>query len=140
GFVEVAALDGQVTADRKADVRRTATVELVDHRGELAPLLSSSALHPLTEREIRVWRGIEGVAASDEYPLVPMATVLFETLAISDDIPPRTYTIGGDDREAELGRLDWPDAVTIDEGTSPADLTATVLAAVWPGYSYTPTF
>lgn len=130
---------GSVISDRRAAVRRNATVELVDTAGLVTPLLSSATVHPLVDREVRVWRGIDGVPANDTDDMVPLATVQLLTLDIDETEAGVSMVIGGQDRSADLQRRDWRDAFSVD-GETLADASHALLAHVAPDYTFTTAF
>lgn len=132
--------EGRVDHDRKATVgRRALDATIIDHKNLLAPIHSNSAVHPLRDRDLRVWRGIEGVSASADpsAPVdVPLATVQLLKSRLTYDEAGATWTVSGSDRSTLLSEAQWRDELVIAAGTTPYAATQAVLAAIDPGHTY----
>ena len=93
-------VSGDVTEDAGAEVRHTATVEVVDPTGDLAPVDLDDLLMP-TGRRLRITRTIDGTTDDP----IPLATVyLTQTRARLDADGRATIPVTGYDRAVRLQR------------------------------------
>lgn len=122
-------LEGSISEDRKAQVRRQASWTLVDRYGLFGALGVDDYTYPLRDRDVRLWRGI-----GDE--LVPKATVQLTSLSVSADASGTTYAMAGSDRTTLLSQADWRQELEIMEGMTPHEATDAILAQVDPGHLY----
>lgn len=128
---DLSVLSGSVSDDRKAQVgRRSAEWVVVDRTGGLSPLDSATAVHPLRDRDVRLWRGIGA-------ELVPLATVQLTSLVGTEESRGITYSLSGVDRSTAIANADWRVEHEIAEGTTPYAATVAILAQVDPSHTYT---
>jgi hypothetical protein len=125
--------DGSISDDRKSLVgRRNATWRLIDKDGLFEPLTTSAVVHPMRDRDVRLWRGIQGF----DDDLCPLATVQLERTNVSREGAGVRWSMSGSDRSLHLSRCDWRTELNIPEGTTPYAATLLVLAQVDPAHSY----
>lgn len=109
-------LDGAVKCVRRAVVRRTFSLSMLDRDGSLTPLEADDLLDPLARREVRVSRGVR-LAPEDEF--ASLGIFLLETLKATETDEGIVLQLGGRDRMANVMRP-WRVPYTIASGANVA--------------------
>jgi hypothetical protein len=126
--------DGNIQADRTADIRRRCTINCVDPDGQITPTSVDSLLTPFGT-EIRPYRGVR-YAETREIEVVPLGVFRLSKVTV-EDVPGGTssstggtpgITLEGYDRSRTIQRDKFTSPWVINSGTNVIDAIKAIVA------------
>ena len=129
---ELDVIDGQVTVDGKAAIRRSCTVELSDPTGDYTPEGLESLLAP-NGNELRLFRGVsvDGVTPVEEE--VPLGVFVLSDVAVVETAQGVRVLAEGFDRSRKVQRARWEQPNVILPGTTYTNAIRDLIASRLPG-------
>lgn len=102
---DLTVLDGQVSDVYRSNIRRQFQVSVVDATGALVPTVSGALLDPISNNEVRVYRGLAYDDGTSE--LIPQITAPLEVNEIDDQRTGVTMNLSGYDRAKAIADNPW---------------------------------
>lgn len=127
--------DGNVVADKNANVRRKLTVRLVDPTGGLTPEDANDLLHPSSGNELYAYRGLH-INKENRDELVPLGIFIAEDTDIEDQGESLSIELKAFDRSSIIRGNRFVEPYFVAEGTNYADAIQDLIDSRMPGLVY----
>lgn len=131
-LAELQVSDGNVNVDKRSSNRRRCDVTL--HTTSLVPTDVDDVLHPVANRELRLYRGI--AYDTDDVELVPLGRFGIEDVDVEDTGEELSIRVKGFDKSKDVQRRRFTGAYVIARGTNYAVAIRELINTVMPGLTY----
>lgn len=125
---------GFVRVDDGREVRRRATLRLMDYTGSLTPREAFDLLHPLSSHELRVYRGVRFPDGTEE--LVPQGVFDIADVNITDSRENFDMEVTGYDRARGVRRRRFITNYIVELGTNCGTAIKDMITSTTPGTEF----